>query len=186
MSEKFSNNLPQQFTKNTLDVCGEIGKKWLTDLPQTIQNLSENWSLTVKKPFLNLSYNFVAPCICNDKSEAVLKIALPLDNTEIFNEAEFLRISDGKGTVKLLNSDENRRAILLEKLNPGKHLKEIFSREEAKTVEIAISVIRRILKQPPENSAFRQLEEWFNNFFEKASKTNFPVEVLNKAHSFFE
>lgn len=186
MSEKFSKNLPERFTKNTLDACGEAGKKWLDDLPQTVQTLSENWLLTVEKPFPNLSYNFVAPCICKNKSEAVLKIALPLNNPEIFNEAEFLRMAGGKGTVKLLEIDKNRRAILLEKLTPGKHLKEVFSREEAKTVEIAISVIRRILKKPPENSAFRQLEEWFNNFFEKAPKTVFPLEFLSKTSEFFE
>lgn len=186
MSENFTSKLPERFTKNTLDVCGELGKKWLDDLPQTIGELSERWLLSVKKPFPNLSYNFVAPCVCEDGSEAVLKIALPLNNPEIFNEASFLQLSDGKAAVKLLNSDINRRAILLERLTPGKHLKEVFCREEAKTVEIAINVMRRILKKPPPNPDFLRLEDWFNSFFKKSPKTNFPLEFFRKTRGIFE
>ncbi|HMS38845.1 MAG TPA: aminoglycoside phosphotransferase family protein [Pyrinomonadaceae bacterium] len=142
--------------------------------------------LSVKKPFPNLSYNFVALCVCENGSEAVLKIALPLNNREIFNEASFLQLSDSKAAVKLLNSDINRRSILLERLMTGKHLKEVFCQEEAKTVEIAIGIMRRILKKPPRNPAFPRLEDWFNNFFIKSPKTNFPFEFLRKTRGFFE
>ena len=186
MSKIFSETLPPRFVQNTVEACGESGKQWLDDLPRIIEELSEHWSLTVEKPFPNLSYNFVAPCVCKEGSGAVLKIALPLNNPEIFNEAEFLRTAEGKGMVKLLNSDENHRAILLEKLTPGKHLKEIFSWDEAKTIEIAIRTMRRIFRKPPPDSTFRGLDEWFNNFFEKAPKTMFPPKFLCKTGEFFE
>ncbi|MGI8468469.1 MAG: aminoglycoside phosphotransferase family protein, partial [Pyrinomonadaceae bacterium] len=116
----------------------------------------------------------------------VLKIALPLNNPEIFNEARFLRMANGDGAVKLLESDESRRAILLEKLTPGENLKEVCCRDEAEAVEIAIPIARRLLKEPPPDFAFRRLDEWFNNFFSKAASTNFPPEFQNKAREFYE
>lgn len=178
-------NLPKRFTKNALDLCGKSGEQWLNDLPRIIGELEKNWSLKVEKPFPNLSYNFVAPCALNGGAKAVLKIALPLNNPEIFNEAAFLNISDGKGVVKLLKSDENRRAILLEQLAPGANLKEVCQTDEAKAVEIAIKTLREILKKPPENSAFRRLEDWFKGF-DKAAKTKFPREFIFKASKFYK
>ena len=183
MNENFMLNLPERFTKNTLDICGKSGEQWLNDLPRIIGELEENWSLKVENPFPNLSYNFVAPCICKDG--AVLKIALPLNNPEISGEAKFLQIKDGKGAVRLLKSDENRRAILLERLTPGKHLKEVCQTDKTKTVEIAIKIQREIIKKPPENSAFRRLEDWFKGF-DKAAKTKFPREFIFKASEFYK
>ena len=179
----FTANLPKRFTKNTLDICGKSGEQWLNDLPNIIRELEEKWFLKVEKPFPNLSYNFVAPCICKDG--AVLKIALPLNNPEIFNEANFLNISDGKGAVRLLKSDKNRRAILLERLTPGENLKEVCQTDETKAVEIAIKTLREILKKPPENSAFRRLEDWFKGF-DRAAKTTFPREFIFKANEYYK
>ncbi len=186
MIENFIAELPKKFTRNTLDLCGETGERWLNDLPRLIEEIEGYWSLKTEKPFPNLSYNYVAPCICTDGGEAVLKIALPLKNPEIFNEARFLLMANGGGAVKLLELDESRRAILLERLSPGENLKEVCRDNATKAIDIAISIMRGLLKEPPPNSAFRGLDEWFNNFFEKAPKTNFPLEFQNKARGFYE
>jgi streptomycin 6-kinase len=178
-------NIPSRFEQNTLDLCGELGEQWLNDLPQIVKELAENWSLKVEKSFQNLSYNFVAPCIYKG-GKAVLKIAMPLNNPEISGEERFLQMANGKGAVKLLKFDETHRAILLERLTPGANLKEVFCKDSGKAVEIAINTIRVILRESPKNSAFRQLEEWFNNFFTKAEKTSFPSAFQNKACEFYE
>ncbi len=185
MNKNFILNLPERFAQNTLDLCGEKGESWLNELPKIIDELAANWSLKVEKPFPNLSYNFVAPCVCAD-GDAVLKIVLPLNNPEIFNEASFLQMADGNGAVRLLKTDETHRAILLERLTPGANLKEVCHNDDAKAVEIAIQILHRLLRETPENSVFRRLEEWFNNFFEKAGKTVFPREFTSKAREFFE
>ncbi len=186
MSENFISNLPKRFARNTLDLCGEAGRQWLNNLPRIIGELEKNWSLKAEKSFRNLSYNYVAPCVCADGGEAVLKIALPLDNPEIFNEARFLQMANGKGTVKLLKIDETRRAILLERLLPGKNLKEIYPGDESKAVETAVKTLREIIREPPADCAFGRLKNWFDDFFEKAPKTNFPSEFTNKAREFFK
>jgi hypothetical protein len=77
MKRNFITNLPDQFSRNTVEICGESGERWLNDLPLVIDNLSKIWNIEVERPFQNLSYNFVAPCIGFDGSGAVLKIALP-------------------------------------------------------------------------------------------------------------
>jgi streptomycin 6-kinase len=186
MSENLINRLPKKFTRNTLDLCGEKGEQWLIGLPQIIREIEKNWSLKTGNCFSNLSYNYVAPCVCNDGGKAVLKIALPLDNPEIYNEARFLQIADGSGAARLLKSDENRRAILLERLTPGANLKEVCRENKARAVEIAIPIMRELLREPPRNFVFLKLDDWVNDFFEKAPGTNFPLEYQNKSRGFYE
>ena len=186
MNENFITQLPIKFTRNTLDLCGALGEQWLNRLPQIVEEIEKRWSLKTEKPFRNLSYNYVAPCFRDDGGEAVLKIALPLNNPEIFNEAKFLQLANGAGAVKLLESDESRRAILLEKLTPGENLKEVCRRKEAKAVEIAIPIMLRLVQEPPPNFAFLSLNEWFNDFFGKAANTKFPLEYQKKAREFYE
>lgn len=185
MTENFISNLPPQFARNVLEVCGETGERWTNDLPQIIAELSKIWSLAVEKPFPNLSYNFVAPCVYKDNG-AVLKIALPLKNPEIYDEARFLKLMNGKGAVRLLEINETYRAILLERLTPGKHLKEVCRKDDEKAVEITIRVMRQLLKKPPKNSAFRRLDEWFGNFFVRSQSTNFPLEFQNKTREIYK
>ena len=185
MDKNFISNLPKIFAQNTQDLCGEVGERWLNDLPRIIEEISGNWSLEVNKSFSNLSYNYVAPCVRADGSEAVLKIALPLNNPEIFNESSFLQIADGKCAVKFLNFDKKRRAMLLEKLTPGANLKEICGKNDAKAVEIAIKIMCGLSKKPPQDSSFRRLEDWFKGI-KKANNTKFDNRFALKAFGFFE
>ncbi len=186
MNRNFISKLPPRFVQNTVDLCGEAGKMWLNDLPRIVEELSEKWSFKPEKPFRNLSYNFVAPCICENGENAVLKIALPLNNPEIFNEAAFLELADGNGTVKLLNLDETNRAILLEKATPGANLKEVCRTDVGKAVEITIKAMRKILKKPPQDHSFWLLDEWFDNFFYKSENTEFPERFIWKARGIYE
>lgn len=185
MNENFKSNLAEKFVSNCTDACGEAGVKWLNELPQIVDEIAANWSLEVEEPFPNLSYNFVAPCVCAGGGEAVLKIALPLDNPEIFNEAGYLKLSGGGGAVRLFNIDRENRAILIERLTPGANLKEVFRKDEGKAVEIAIQTMRKLLGAAPQNSSFRTLGDWFGGF-EKAENTKFPREFVAKAYDFFK
>jgi streptomycin 6-kinase len=186
MNKSFIAELPEKFTGNVLDLCGEAGERWLSDLPRLIEEIESGWRLKTEKPFRNLSYNFVAPCFFAGGGEAVLKIAPPLDNPEISSEARFLQMANGDGAVKLFALDESRRAILLEKLTPGENLKEACRRDESKAVEVAIPIIRKLIKKPPPGLPFRKLDGWFTDFFAKAARTKFPFEFQNKAREFYE
>jgi streptomycin 6-kinase len=110
---------------------------------------------------------------------------LPLNSPEIFNEASFLKLSDEKFAVKYLNFDVKQRAMLLEKLIPGANLKGFCGRDDAKAVEIAIGIMRGLLKEPPPISAFQRLEDWFENL-KKAENTMFDKKLASKAFHIFE
>ncbi len=186
MNQNYFVNLPKRFTDNILGLHADKGKRWLADLPQIVGKIAENWSLSVEKPFLNLSFNFVAPCICADGSQAVLKIGYRGEDSEIFSEAKLLRLFDGKGTVKLLRFDKNYCALLLERLIPGANLIEICQQNDAAATAIAIDVMRKLWqKKPPEYQNFPRLEKWTNGL-QKAENTSFPARFISKARNNFD
>lgn len=178
-------NLPEKFTRLMLESHGERGAEWLVELPFIIEEIERDWSLETGAPFANLSYHFVAPCVLRNGGEAVLKIGFPEENSPVFNEAATLQIYDGRGAVRFLRINEKRFALLLERINPGKNLKEVFRGREEDSVEIAIKVLQKIIRKSPENHNFVFLEKWFAGF-ERAQNTNFPSEVLKKARTFYE
>jgi len=116
------------FEQRMVEVHGETGREWLTRLPEIISLCARRWSLTVIPPFEALSYNYVTPARRQDGTPAVLKLGVP--NPEIESEIEALRIFDGDGIARLLDSDTDLGAMLIERLEPGDTL---LSVEESTT-----------------------------------------------------
>jgi streptomycin 6-kinase len=172
-----------QFIENIFGVCGERGEAWLNALPETIGELTEKWSLIVDKPFPNLSYNYVAPCVDARGNHAVLKIGLPESNPVIFSEARFLNFLAGKGTVNLLQIDEKRRALLLERAIPGEDLTRLCRIDDEQATHCAVEVLRRIQCEslPTE---FPTLQSWTDDF-QKAAPINFARDAMKKAQDYF-
>lgn len=190
MKRAVSADLPQKFIEEISGAFGEEGAGWIDRLPEIIGEIERKWSLEIKKPFPNLSYHFVAPCVLETGGEAVVKIGFPGEKQTTFNEIRTLEFLDGGGVCRLLRFDENRFALLLEKLTPGENLKEICRRgggdgDDARAVEIAINVMRNFWREPPENGEFPRLEEWFDGL-KIAEKVNFAPEQVKKARRFFD
>ncbi len=132
------------------------GPAWLRQLPELLEACAERWSLTLHPPFPALSYNFVAPATRADGTPAVLKMGLP--NPELRTETEALRLFGGRGSVRLLASDEPQGALLLERLSPGQTL--FIVEDDAEATEIAIEVMARLwLPRPPED-LFPTVARW--------------------------
>ena len=186
MKKNTPDNLPPRFRENVLGVCGERGRHWLSNLPEIVGEMAKKWSLAVENPFPNLTYNYVAPCVCADGSRAVLKIGLPEENDSvIFGEAKFLKITGGSGAVKLLQFDADYRALLLERLLPGENLAKLCQRNDQEATVIAVDIMRKICRQPPKNHDFPILENWINKL-QTAAETKFPVRLVTKARNYFE
>lgn len=179
MANSFLNHLPEQFVRNTVGLCGKKGEQWLKDLPKTIGELEVKWGISVGGHFPNLSYNYVAEAAYNDKS-AVLKIGLPLDNVEIFNEAAYLRYLEGDGAVRLLRIDAQRHAILIERAVPGLNLKQCYAGDPKQAIETGIAMLKTIRREPPPQNDFKRLEDWFARL-ERAERTEFSFEYADKA-----
>lgn len=179
-------DLPQKFTEFIPEAFGEEGRKWISDLPEIIAEIERNGSLEIGKPFANLSYHFVAPCVLESGGEAVVKIGFPGEKQTSFNEARALEFLEGNGVCRFLKFDEKHFALLLEKLSPGENLKTICGvGDDKRAVEIAIKVMRDFWQTPPENIEFPKLEDWFKGL-KTAEKINFASEHVKKARRFFD
>ncbi|HEX8234833.1 MAG TPA: aminoglycoside phosphotransferase family protein [Abditibacteriaceae bacterium] len=132
-------DLPHQFIETICGVHGNAGQLWLHNFDALLRYCEEAWSLEVMEPF-PLSYNFVAPVVFSDGTEAVLKLCVP--GPEVQNEIAALRAFNGHGICKLMDADASRGILLLEQLKPGNCLKPVQNDEEA--VVIAARVVKKM------------------------------------------
>jgi streptomycin 6-kinase len=96
----------------------------------------------------------VAPARLADGTEAVLKVQLPGD-FEAEHEAEALRFWDGKGAVRLLEHDPERRALLIERCRPGTPLGDQYDDAD---VEVAATLMGRLWRTAPPEVAWRRID----------------------------
>lgn len=186
MTREFKTPLPKKFVENTLALCGTRGQEWLEKLPDTVSDLETKWSIRFIDHFRNLSYNFVANVKLADGKSAVLKIALPLEDAEIYGEAAYLKTINGDGAVRLLGFDREDQAMLLERIAPGANLRSVCKREQWKAVDITIEVLKRILRPIPEDTGnFISLDDWFDGL-NRAKGTTFPQDYANTALTLYE
>ncbi|HEY0242448.1 MAG TPA: aminoglycoside phosphotransferase family protein [Gemmatimonadaceae bacterium] len=101
-----------------------------------------------------MSCSWVAPATRRDGSAAVFKLGMP--HTEARHEIAALRLLDGDPTVRLLGSDEKYNAMLLERCEPGTHLRSLFQPDQ--DVVIA-GLLKRFWRVPDEPHPFRSLSD---------------------------
>lgn len=166
-------NLPPEFISNVQGARHEDGRTYLDALPEQIVEASARWGLTDVQPVPNLSYNFVA-FANRGYQQVMLKIGLP--NRETISEMATLRLFNGEGACQLLECDEKRYWMLLERLNPGVMLSTLEDDDEA--THIAAEVMKKIWRplEPLESSSlllnveqqavrlqsFIRLSDWFD------------------------
>ena len=120
--------LPDSFLSTIHNVFKEDGERFLTVLPALIDEVSQCWGLTDVQPVSNLSYNFVA--FANRREEnVILKMGVP--NRELTSEMAALSLFNGDGACRLLEHDEARGLLLLERLSPGTMLSELEDDDES-------------------------------------------------------
>ena len=138
------------------DACGRTPERraWLERLPEALRELQERWSLRLEDPFTGDegSCAWVAPALRADGGRAVLKLGMP--HLEAEHEIQALRFWDGDAAVRLLDADEGRNAMLLERCEPGTPLRDLPEPEQ--DVVIA-QLLRRLWRVPPAPHPFRPL-----------------------------
>jgi streptomycin 6-kinase len=132
-------NLPLEFISNIEGVFGGAGKQFLASLPVLIDQASQRWGLTDVQPSPTLSYNFVA-FASRGKEQVVLKLGVP--NDEMKSEIAALRLFNGEGACRLIDYDEDKCWMLLERLKPGAMLVTLENDEEA--THIAAELMQKI------------------------------------------
>lgn len=150
-----------------------------------IAEASARWGLTDVRPVPALSYNFAAfakrpsTALRSAQDDIVLKMCVP--NREARSEMAALRLFNGEGACRLLDHDEEKCWMLLERLKPGVMLASMDDDKEA--TRIAAEVMKRIWipldsasllagfqKQPSGFHKFIQLTDWFFGGFERLRK----------------
>jgi Aminoglycoside/hydroxyurea antibiotic resistance kinase len=130
---------------------------WLTRLPAVIRELKARWSMTLGAPFDSdeVSCAWVAPVTRVGGSPAVLKVSMP--HFEAEHEIAGLRFWDGDPTVRLIEADERVGAMLLERCEPGTHLRVV--RPEIEQVVVVASLLGRLWRRPASPHPFRPLSD---------------------------
>ena len=131
-------------------------RAWLERLSDAVEGVCEAWSLRLGPPFDGdeVSAAWVAPVVRADGTVAMLKLGMP--HFEAEHEIAGLRFWDGEPTVRLLEADDELNAMLLERCEPGTHLRVLPEPEQ--DVVIA-GLLRRLWRVPPEPHPFRPLAE---------------------------
>jgi streptomycin 6-kinase len=107
----------QPVVRQKLAHLGDRGEQWLAELPDRIGELERRWSITVDEPVAGGTAAFVARAHSADGRAAVLKLALP--DSGFASQVRTLQLAQGHGYVRLLASDLEGAAALLEALGPS-------------------------------------------------------------------
>lgn len=178
--------MSNQFKEHALS-NGQEGAVWLEQIPKIISEHEKQWGLQVLPPF-DLSYNYVAPTIRADGSQAVLKIGFPKDR-EFQTEINALEVFQGEGIEKLLEEDRANSTILIERVIPGIPLSSIADDEQA--TKILAGVMKKLRKPLPANHNFITIAEWmreltnYKNTYQQGVNS-IPQNLITKATSLFD
>jgi streptomycin 6-kinase len=150
--------IPEHLSETIKSVHGEKGELWLADFDQLLLYCEKQWGMTVELPSpFTLSFNFVAPAVRRDGTAAVLKLGVPC--REFRTELAALQLYDGRGAVRVLAADEERGALLIERVSPGMMLAESGLSDDDRTLAAA-EVMRRIYVPAPDGGEFPSVADW--------------------------
>ena len=90
---------------------------WRATVPGLVAECVERWRLTLGEPYPPGAAGYAVRVELPDGAPAVLKLWLPHRESE--HEADALELWGGQGAVRLLDRDDSRGALLLERCEPG-------------------------------------------------------------------
>jgi len=148
--------LPESFRHTIKSVHGEKGESWLDGFGELVRYCETKWGLRIVHPY-DLTYNYVAAVRLEDGTEAALKLCVP--NKESRSEEQALRVYDGRGAVRVIDSEPDRGILLMESVRPGYTLHKIQDDEEAMLA--AAQVMKRLWRPAPTSvHAFPSVAGW--------------------------
>jgi hypothetical protein len=145
------------------------GAEWLERLPRLIEECAAQWSLELEPPFERGNVAYCAPA-----GDAVLKINFPSWETD--READALAHWNGHGAPRLLARDDERAAVLMERLRPGTPLWDVPDRQAD---PIAAEVLAQLWSSPaPPGHPFTTLAEAVERWAELDDETRATLREL--------
>ncbi|WP_327151005.1 aminoglycoside phosphotransferase family protein [Nocardia sp. NBC_01329] len=114
---------------STFETGDEATREWLSMLPTVARDLLRRWELQPEGAIRSGDAGVVVPVRRADGTRAALKLQLPRAETT----AAILGLVqwNGRGTVRLLDSDPDRGGMLLERLNGDRTLEAVEDDDDA-------------------------------------------------------
>jgi streptomycin 6-kinase len=141
------NDAWERVAANTRAEVGPAADAWIGAVPDAIPELARRWSLTLGASFEVGTIAYVLEADRADGTSAVLKLIYPdHEETSFAQEVAGLQMWDGRGIVRLLESDASIGAQLLERAEPGSSLSE--ETDELRAIAICGSVLERMWSAP--------------------------------------
>lgn len=151
-------NLPEDFLQFMREVYGtEAVNVWFQRLPSFLEECAQRWQLKLLPPFENLSFHYVAPAIRADGTPVVLKTSEFSDEFE--HSLAALRLFNGRGIARLLEYDEEKKVMVLERLQPGTMLESLVPEQDEQATSILASVMRQLWRPAPTGHSFPTVEQ---------------------------
>ncbi|MEU6747281.1 aminoglycoside phosphotransferase family protein [Spirillospora sp. NPDC046719] len=160
---------------------GEAGREWIAALPDLIVRHAEQWRCEFAGPAWHGETAIALP-VAGPHGPAVLKLAYPHPRSRV--EAIALRCFAGRGAVRVLESDDDAFALLLERAGP-QTLDAVPSVDEA--IEIAGGLARRLaVPAPPEVPSLADASRlWERQLLQQAAATPglLPAGAVDRARA---
>lgn len=171
------------------DLHGPAGAEWFGRLPETLEACARRWSLALGRAFEPVSYNYVVRAERAGGARAVLKVGFP--GRELAREAAALRHFGGRGCARLLESDLEAGALLIERLEPGTSLVKLVNEaEDEEATAAAAGVMRELWRPAPDGHDFPTAADWAEGFGRLRRRFGggcgpLPREVVEEAEALF-
>lgn len=147
------------------------GREWLERLPGMVEDLARRWSLELERPF-ETHIALVVPA-----GDRVLKVNFP--DAESEHEAHALERWNGVGAVRVLDRDDELRALLVERLRPGRQL---WALPDNEATETAADVLEQLWV--PSGEPFRRLEDEAARWADELPGRRLDADVVDRAVAF--
>ncbi|MFI9721498.1 aminoglycoside phosphotransferase family protein [Streptomyces sp. NPDC052396] len=165
--------IPEGFAQHTIDREGEPGRAWLASLPDLADELLHRWQcVRTTDPVVHGMVGLVLPVHRADGTPAMLKISFPHHGN--VHEPDAFAAWRGRGAVRLLERDDPRFAMLLERAGEST-LAQLPSADEA--MAVAGQLARRLaVPAPPALPRLRdRIPEWQEQLPKDAARLGHPL-----------
>jgi streptomycin 6-kinase len=150
MMKRTAPDVPEKVRLNAL-AHGEAGRAWLDGLGEQVAEYERRWAVRVSGTCLGGTEGFVAAARLKDGGDAILKIVITGADPKR-QELRTLRAAGGKGYVSLIEWDEDKNVLLLERL--GRQLHEFGLSDEAVIARICATLEQAWMTQQPAGPPF--------------------------------
>lgn len=106
------------------------GRKWIAQLPALVERMSQQWRLERDHGPIRHGYGAIVLPVRRRSERFVLKLTWPAEGTA--DEARGLEAWDGKGVVRMVAADIQVGALLLERLDADRTLRDVETMEAAR------------------------------------------------------